>query len=157
MSGKFAFTSKMVKDIDLRKLEQFQKQFTDAPLINVGFPANGKAEPDGTLVATVAYWNHFGTENIPERPFMTQAIQNNRAKYIALNRKNLVAVAKGAMKMKVALGQLGEVAKASIQKEIRSGNFKPLSQKTIDAKGSSKPLIDTGNMIQSVQWEFEEK
>ena len=56
-----------------------------------------------------------------------------------------------------ALGQLGEMTKGDVQTEIRSGDFAPLKPATIKRKGSSRPLIDTGQMVQSIAWELGDK
>ena len=88
------------------------------------------------------------------RRFLRVAIQKNRLKYVRLNRINLVKMMHGQMGMEQALGQLGEMAKGDVQAEIKSGDFTPLKEATIKRKGSSRPLIDTGQMVQSMQWEL---
>lgn len=37
--------------------------------------------PDGTSVAQVAYWNEYGTETSPPRPFFRQAVRENSSKW----------------------------------------------------------------------------
>lgn len=94
---------------------------------------------------------------IPERPFLRVAIRKNKQAYIRLNKINLVKVMRGQMSIEQALGQLGVMAKGDVQTEIRSGNFTPLAPATIKRKGSSRPLIDTGQLVQSIQWELGDK
>lgn len=36
--------------------------------------------PDGPLIAQVGYWNEYGTDTIPPRPFFRTAVENNRDK-----------------------------------------------------------------------------
>ena len=45
--------------------------------------------------------------------------------------------------------------KEKIQDKIRSGDFKPLKPETIRRKGSSKPLIDKGQMVNSINIKIE--
>lgn len=94
---------------------------------------------------------------IPERPFLRVAIEKNKQAYIRLNRINLARIVRGDTDVPAALSQLGEMAKSHVQTEIRSGNFTPLAPATIKRKGSSRPLIDTGQLVQSIAWELGEK
>ena len=104
----------------------------------------------------IAAVHEFGSPShgIPERPFLRVAVQRNRQKYVRLNRINLVKMLRGQATVDQALGQLGEMAKGDVQTEIRSGVFAPLKPATIKRKGSSRPLIDTDQMEQSVAWEL---
>lgn len=155
MSGKpFAVTSRLVNDVDMAVFDELKRRFAGShSVVNVGVP-EGKKEADGTPIAMVAAVHEYGSpsQGIPERPFLRVAVQKNRAKYIRLNRLNLVRMLRGQMGMDQALGQLGEMAKGDVQAEIRSGDFAPLKAATIKRKGSSKPLIDTGQMVQSISW-----
>lgn len=152
-------TTRIIKDIDPSAIDRLKARLTrDGRVVNVGFP-EGKREPDGTPVALVAAVHEFGAPSvgIPERPFLRIAIQRNRLKYVRLNRINLVKMLRGQTTVEEALGQLGEMAKGDVQTEIRNGDFTPLRPATIRRKGSSQPLIDTGQMIQSTSWELGDK
>jgi hypothetical protein len=147
---------KILKDINAKAFDELRARIkADHSKINVGIPA-GKNEADGTPVALIAAVHEFGSpeKGIPERPFLRTTIQENRGKYVQLNRRNLVAVLNGKMTIEQALGQLGDVAKGDVQARIVSGGFAPLKESTIKRKGSSKPLIDTGQMRQSIAWEL---
>jgi hypothetical protein len=155
----FAVTSKLVKDIDMTVFDEMKRRMVGADkVVNVGVP-EGQKETDGTPVAMIAAVHEYGSpaQGIPERPFLRVAIQKNRLKYVRLNRINLVKMLRGQMDVDQALGQLGEIAKGDVVTEIRSGNFTPLKDATIQRKGSSRPLIDTGQMVQSMQWQLGRK
>lgn len=157
MSG-FRVTKKILKDIDFRKFDELKRRLmTGKRAVNVGIP-EGPKEEDGTPVAMIAAVHEYGApeHGIPERPFLLVAIQKNRQKYVRLNRINLVKMLHGQMDEGQALGQLGEMAKGDVQLEIRNGDFTPLNPATIKRKGSSRPLIDTGQMVQSIAWELRE-
>ena len=156
MSRHASVSVKVLKDIDPKALDRLRQRLVgDNRVVNVGVP-EGKREEDGTPVAMIAAVHEFGSpsQGIPERPFLRVAVQKNRIKYVRLNRINLVKMLRGQMGMEQALGQLGEMAKGDVQTEIRSGDFTPLKAATIKRKGSSRPLIDTGQMVQSIQWEL---
>lgn len=159
MSRHASVSVKVLKDIDPRALDRLRQRLVgDNRVVNVGVP-EGKREEDGTPVAMIAAVHEFGSpsQGIPERPFLRAAVQRNRQKYVRLNRINLVKMLRGQATVDQALGQLGEMAKGDVQTEIRSGDFAPLKQATIKRKGSSRPLIDTGQMVQSIAWELGEK
>lgn len=151
-------TMRVLKDIDPKAIDKLKKRLIDNKIVNVGVPA-GPKENDGTPVAMIAAVHEFGApaQGIPERPFLRVAIQKNRLKYVRLNRINLGKMLRGQMTAEQALGQLGEMVKGDVQVEIRTGDFVPLKPATIKRKGSTRPLIDTGQMVQSMQWELGEK
>ena len=51
------------------------------------------------------------------------------------------------------LGVMGEGIKGQIQQSITDMNDPPLADATVAAKGFAKPLIDTGHMQNSVDYE----
>lgn len=88
---------------------------------------------------------------IPERSFLRAAFDNNAKKYIKF-------LANGAKRMtelkataKQIVGQLGELAVSDVINLIRGGIGPPLKPATIARKGSSTPLIDIGQLVQSLK------
>lgn len=151
-------TVKILKDIDSEKWAKMVRDIKAAGRhVNVGYPA-GKEEADGTPVALIAAAHNFGVpdKGLPERPFMTQAVMGAQQKIVTLNRDNLLKVLHGDMTTDAALGQLGAFVVGAIQREIKGGNFVALKDETIERKHSSKPLIDTGQMLQSTTYVIEE-
>lgn len=136
---------------------QLKERAFGGHVVRVGFPA-GPTEEDGTPVALVAAVHEFGStaRNIPERSFLRSSVRENIAKYIKINKGNLQRVVNGKIRMRHALELLGQVAAGDVKRTIRNGDFAPLQQATIDRKGSSKPLIDTGMMLQSVTYEVDQ-
>jgi hypothetical protein len=61
----------------------------------------------------------------------------------------------GDTAMGTVLAKLGIVAQGDIQGEITSLMTPPNSPVTIALKGSSKPLIDTGEMRGAVTWKVD--
>ena len=51
------------------------------------------------------------------------------------------------------MGQVGALIAGQLQKSINETNNPPLSPRTIARKGFDKPLIDTGHMWNSVNFE----
>ena len=134
-----------LKDLKL-DTQAIQKSFKNATL-EVGFFENARY-PNGTYVASVAKWQELGTIHIPPRPFMRPTIENKQESWVRfVNQQS----AKGVPTDKI-FAQLGELIKGQIITKIGSVNTPPLKKTTIKAKGSSKPLIDTGIMRRSVTY-----
>lgn len=152
------FTARVVKALSGGFGDGMRQRLKEAQAkhVNVGFPGGQDHEGTEMTVAQLARVHEFGAPSvgIPERPFMRQSLQNNRPKYLRLNRQNLRQMVAGDMSAEQALGQLGAMAQGDIQREIVNGEFAPLKPETIRRKGSSKPLIDSGQMRQSVTWEL---
>lgn len=92
--------------------------------------------------------------NVPSRPFMQMAFDDNINEIEKKTTALFDKVAKGEMDEKQALFILGEWFAGEIKETIRNGNFEPLSQYTIDRKNSTEPLIDTGlNLLGGVEHE----
>lgn len=126
--------------------------------VKVGFPA-GKA--DGDIVMR-AIWNEFGTRGggwggpIPERPFMRNSMRSNRGKYQRAMASGAKSILSGGASLNSILSRLGILAQGDIQSEITSLASPPNSPVTIALKGSSNPLIDTGEMRQKVTWKVDD-
>lgn len=117
--------------------------------------AGSYAETEGKSVnlADVATFNEFGTSSIPARPFMAQTFENNRnmvSATIAVMKDQIFA---GESSVSRALNKLGTWYKGLTQKIFREGDFQENAPATIRLKGSSKPLIDTGRLRQSIDYE----
>lgn len=106
-------------------------------------------------LAQLGLIHEYGTSRIPARPFLGPAIENNKDKIQTLNRDLLLQILHGQISKREALGRLGAFGQGLVQKQIRETVSPPDAPSTIKAKGSSHPLIDTGQMIQNVAWEYE--
>ncbi len=111
--------------------------------------------PDGTPVAQIAAIQNFGSpaQGIPPRPFFTNMIREHEGEWPEQIGKVLKAVDMDAPK---ALEQMGQLIAGELRESIVDTNAPPLSPITIARKGSSKPLVDSGVMLQSVDSEVEE-
>ncbi len=138
--------------IQVKRKTRLKPKVPKGPMrVAVGFP-RGKTT---NFVISKAIWNEFGTRRIPERPFFRRALRANRGKYVKLLAARAKEVIEGRTTTDKALNQLGLLAVGDIQHEITVLNHPPNAPATIKAKGSSKPLIDTGEMRQSVTYRVE--
>lgn len=117
--------------------------------VGVGFPAG--VGPD--LVMRAA-WSEFGTVNQPARPFMTNALHDNKRKYLRLlGRAAEEALLRGTS-LETGLNLVGIEAVGDIQDTIASSVPPPNAPATVARKGSSTTLIDSGEMRQRTAHEI---
>ena len=122
-------------------------KFRGKEKLEIGFFETARY-PNGTFVAQVAYFNEFGTLNIPMRPFFRNAINKNIKKWYATLQNGINQNATPSK----ALAIVGEVARADIVESITSLREPPNAESTIKSKKSTNPLIDTGLMRRSVTY-----
>ena len=122
--------------------------------VAVGFPkGKAKSYPDGEEVAFVAACHVYGY-GVPTRDFMALAKKDIiKDTKVFLER---VASGKGS-KPELYMEQAGKKAVEAIQKAITDLDTPENSEETIARKGSSNPLIDTGHMRRSVDYEVRQK
>lgn len=155
----FTVAVKRNKRVDLSKV---QTSLRGPKKVKVGFPA-GEADSDNIMKAV---WNHFGTRGgasgggwggpIPERPFLSNAMRDNRSSYRSAMKASASKLLTGKTDIKTVLSKLGTKAQGDVQEEITALSSPPNSPVTIELKGSSNPLIDSGELRNSVTWKIDE-
>lgn len=118
--------------------------------VYVGFPAEFDKPVEGTEnfnLASLAAVLEFGNEHIPSRPFLRQTLEENQEKYTAL----FVQWFNQGVPITQIYEQLAITAQGDVQMNIVKGEWVVNAKSTIKRKKSSKPLIDTGKMRQSVR------
>ena len=123
--------------------------------LKVGF-LSGATYPDGKPVAMIAAIQNFGapSRNIPPRPFFSNMITRRSGEWPAVIVEQLRAT---NLNVPVAMKRIGLLVKGQLQQSIRDTNQPPLAASTIRRKGFDKPLIDTGHMLNSVAFEWEDR
>lgn len=152
----------VVLDIDLgynqilEEIEQLQKSSLlvgiQEKAKTVAQTKNGRSQKVGLSVAEYAAKNEFGDGKIPERSFMRTAFDENIALIERATADQYGKIIDGNITLTRGLNVIGQIIAGLIQTKIRAIIFPPNSPSTIAAKGSSKPLIDFGQMIKSVTY-----
>ena len=108
--------------------------------------------PDGTPVAMIAAIQDFGAPaaGIPPRPFFRNMIAKKSPEWPKAIRDLLKANQYDALR---TLQQSGEAIAGQLRQSIVDTNDPPLAPATIRRKGFSKPLVDTGHMLNSVNYQ----
>jgi len=129
----------------MRKLDEIAGKMGGGN-VEVGF-IDGATYPDGTPVASVAFWQEFGTSTIPARPYFRRMIAAESPTWGPKMAKLAKATNYDGQQV---LGIMGEDIKGGLQQSINDLTDPPLAPSTIKAKGFDKPLIDTGHMLNSI-------
>jgi hypothetical protein len=118
--------------------------------LKVGVLPSAGRNSEGVDLVDVAVWNEFGTRHIPARPFMRIAADKNENKWNRYAERCVDAALKNRANINNALNLLGEQVKSDVQRVFGSGELAPNKASTIRRKGSSKPLIDHGDLRRSI-------
>lgn len=128
--------------------------------VTVGIHAQEGAEPHGRPSKTneppqsillIGYWNEFGL-GVPERSFIRAWFDAAKGENYELAKRMLEAILHNKISMETALEQMGAKFAGEVQKRIAEGIPPPNAPSTIAEKGSSTPLIDKGQLRQSVTY-----
>lgn len=137
-----------------------------ASVVVVGIPKDkDEGYPDGEVsLVDVAMFNEYGTElgswsqeGIPERPFLRPTLKDNKAKYQKIIAAGAERAIKGGSSWEQELGRLGARVSSDIKLKMRDVREPANTEATIEKKGSSNPLIDTGFLRGSITWEVRKK
>lgn len=143
------------RDLGYTSIITGMKSLNNATVV-VGVLKNAGKEADGTDLVDVAVYNEYGTKHIPPRPFLRIATDEHGEDWQDLAEQCVGKIIDGVLDKDRALQIIGLQAQKDVQATIKdSSNFAPNSQKTVDRKGSSKPLIDTGRLRQSIRYRVE--
>lgn len=115
--------------------------------------ANGESTPGE--VVEIATANEYGY-GVPARPFMRTSVPRHGKKWIKRWGVIVRAVtAEDKPKADQALRLVGLQMVGDVQATLNKGPWRENSEETIKAKGSDQPLVDTGQMKQSIRSQVE--
>lgn len=127
----------------------------------VGPKAQEIHEGTGLTNAELGLLHELGNEdqggNLPERSFVRKTLRDPKFQIeLSLLHQRLVkAVILGKMDRDRALGLLGAFAAGKIQRTIIDDHVQPeLAAATVEAKNSSKVLVDSGQLVASIGFEI---
>jgi len=146
-----------------KKWQETLKEFKKSYRVKVGYPSEstGKEqhEDDGINNATLAAVHNLGSvaNNIPPRPFLKQSFEKYQSERKKLAERLVRDFMRGAIDMKTAHEKMGNASAGWGRKIFTTGDFAPLKPATVARKGSSRPLIDTGELRRALTFEVVKK
>jgi hypothetical protein len=130
--------------------------------VRIGFLENA-SYPDGKKVAFVAAMNEYGHNIVrngkvigwsPARPFFRNMIAAKKGEWPSAMGTQLKANNYDVAK---TLDVVGTAVAGQLRQSIVDTNSPPNAPSTIARKGFDKPLVDTGHMLNSVDYEIADK
>lgn len=154
--------NKLVRELNLLKAKPHAKvgilgssamQAKKSTLVVAG-KASAVKDPVETVVS-VAVKNEFGVKGkpgIPERSFLRSTWDQKNRRWQFLTDRQMDKILKGQTTVRKALTVLGLVIQRDFKRKINTTDpaWPENAPLTIEKKGSSKPLIDTGQLINSI-------
>jgi hypothetical protein len=164
-----------VQDID-KGYQELRKVLLElgGAKVTIGFHEDAGAAEGGLTVAEVASFHEFGL-GVPQRAFLAPTIDEGQDELATFAGKAALAVMAKKLTPDQALGRLGEKAKNMVQETLRKKRpeWRPLAKSTIEKKANKgrlkgvkraafltsdgNPLIDTGQMINSVSYKVDKR
>lgn len=89
---------------------------------------------------------------IPERSFLRTGHDENIDSIMEISKKALKQVTSGQMSVDTFLDMVGEQLATAIKDYMVELDTPPNHPFTKEQKGSSNPLVDTGNLVESITW-----
>jgi hypothetical protein len=129
------------------------------PHVRVGiFGAKAAADHGGTPNVVVATAHELGTSTVPERSYIRATVDQKRTQIAGLARRLAAAVVAGRLSRKHALDLLGQFVRGEMQQRISDGIPPPLkpetiARKTVRGKKGTTPLIRTGQLRSSIDYQ----
>lgn len=118
---------------------------------------------DGTSLADVMIWNHYGTETIPPRPVLRIAAENVMSRNeikdaIAVYYHNVLMNPKDAISLeKEMLRKIGVQVIKEAKRIIDAGNeLQHNAPSTVRQKHFDKPLYETGLLMKNLGYDYED-
>lgn len=119
----------------------FFKALSELDGINIAVGVFGKE------AAEIAFFNEFGTRNIPARSFIRSTLAEHKRDIVG----NFAMNFQQTHDAKIAAALTSTYVENLIKAKIASGDFTPNAPSTIKKKGRNQPLVDTGRMLNSVK------
>lgn len=145
-------------DSGLRSLEAVLAA-VDALAVKVGILASkgGNADHDGITMLELAAIHEFGSPaaGIPERSFLRRTFTFKKIQLAELQAKLTIAIIRRKITPYAAMHILGQWGVAQVKRTITDDVHipPPLKPATIAAKGSDRPLVDTGRLVGAISYE----
>lgn len=111
----------------------------------------------GATVGEVALWNEFGTMSVPSRSFLRDWADENLDRISRELSADLLRVLFASENEKLALAKRGKQYVQQVVTRIKRGIPPANSAWTLSQKSGTTPLIDTGTLIDSIDYKVSEE
>ena len=143
----------MVKDKSnvktfLKRLKELNKKVVEVGILS---------STDGEIIL-IASVHEFGAPsvNIPERSYIRAGFDKYKEEIADFADTLVDKYLHGNLELDTMLNTIGEYAVSKIRRYMVDLQDPPNRPSTIEQKGSSNPLIDTGHLLQSISYRIKE-
>jgi hypothetical protein len=133
------------------KAAQIKVQHTKNQVERAKVKATTPSTARQPTIGEIAERHEFGL-GVPQRSFIRAWYNENQSKILDDIRKLTKAALDGKMPAKRAFELLGARFQGDIQKRMSAGIAPANAPATVKRKGSSTPLIDTGQLRSAISW-----
>lgn len=137
----------MLKDFDLTGLRDRIKTL-DGAMVKTGIQ-------EGSPHIDKAIWNDGGTENIPERPFVSEFADRHEGDIDDASADAVRAIVLRKRAPGAALKSMGDDLAKQMQQDAQDWTTPPNAPSTVAKKGFDDPLFETGEMIADIKSKVE--
>lgn len=143
------------RDRGWRRIEREVRRSRGKPHVQVGvFGVEAAKDHGGIPNVDVAAIHELGLDpRIPERSSIRGTVDERRKRITTAIRKSADLTLQGLLSMHAALERVGLYVQGQIRQRISTGIPPPNAPATVARKGSSTPLIDTGQLRASIDYE----
>lgn len=131
--------------------QMFQAQRSREVVVGLLEQTNARSESP-LPNAALANFHEFGL-GVPERSFLRSTFDKNLEGYWRSLKTRAGMVLAGRITIQSTLDSLGKRVQDDIRNTIHSGVPPQLADSTVAAKGSTKQLIDSGQLVQAITFE----
>ena len=124
--------------------------------VAIGIHEDAGFNENGEDILQYAIWNHYGTANIPKRPFVDLAADrnNNWQKYVDEAVGNVIDK---NTSLRAEAEKVGAIAVKDMNAIIENKEVPPPNKaSTIKKKGFDHPLIETGALLSKIKYKIDE-
>ena len=124
-------------------------------VVSIPSDQNKRDAGEGITNAELGIIHEFGVtgKGIPERSFMRSTLSEESKNLNKLSGIKIAECLRGDISAHDAYAVVGDYLQGKIVDKIDSGEFEENNPETIKRKGSSKPLIDEGELRASIKYE----
>ncbi|MED1711717.1 hypothetical protein P4V34_28625 [Bacillus thuringiensis] len=130
--------------VTIARVHEYGCDISVTPKMRKWFAANGYPLKASTTVI-----------HIPERSFIRSGHDENIDKIVGKIEGFIPDLFENEVNIDIFMNQIGKEFANLIQKKLRAITNPPNSAMTIERKGSSNPLIDSGRLVQSIEHRVE--
>ena len=138
------------KDMGWRKIKRALRH-VDGKSVTVGLHEEDAGEGDPSN-AEKGYYNEFGTEHIPARPFLRSTHDSKKLEWVRRMQRDFGLVLGNRMTGQRMLESVGKLAASDVHQAVIDWDTPPNAPRTVQKKGFDDPLVETGEMAEAIDY-----